>query len=417
MSEAVIALLNNDKLRLKISLNSFHEMAVTAWQNSAIAHALLFNSLFPEYFPLAYELPAIRLDHIKRMTTDFGMIQFAKMSHPDIHSGYTLDDNARALITLCKHYELFGNESDLEYIDKYLQFIKFCLQNTGRFLNYVNEKNEFTHQNHTENLEDSNGRAIWALGYVSSLKSLLPLYLTTAAEILLQKTLPHVEEIHSTRAMAFVIKGLYYQSNYENKKIIETLADRIMNMYLHEKTDQWQWYENYLTYGNSLLPEAMLLAYLSTKNESYKKIAEESFKFLLSKIFVEGKIKVISNNGWLYKDLQATSKIGGEQPIDVAYTIMALELFYKVFKKGRYKEMAKVAFQWFLGNNHLHQIVYNPVTGGCYDGVEEHNVNLNQGAESTLSYIMSRLSLHSIVFNKKNILKLSRRKINSKTWV
>jgi glycosyltransferase involved in cell wall biosynthesis len=417
LSEAVIALLNNDKLRLKISLNSFHEMAVTAWQNSAIAHALLFNSLFPEYFPLAYELPAIRLDHIKRMTTDFGMIQFAKMSHPDIHSGYTLDDNARALITLCKHYELFGNESDLEYIDKYLRFIKFCLQNTGRFLNYVNEKNEFTHQNHTENLEDSNGRAIWALGYVSSLKSLLPLYLTTAAEILLQKTLPHVEEIHSTRAMAFVIKGLYYQNNYENKKIIETLADRIMNMYLHEKTDQWQWYENYLTYGNSLLPEAMLLAYLSTKNENYKKIAEESFEFLLSKIFVEGKIKVISNNGWLYKDLQATSKIGGEQPIDVAYTIMALELFYEVFKKGRYKEMAKVAFQWFLGNNHLHQIVYNPVTGGCYDGVEEHNVNLNQGAESTLSYIMSRLSLHSIVFNKKNILKLSRRKINSKTWV
>ncbi|MFN3639390.1 MAG: hypothetical protein ACK4UK_00585 [Flavobacterium sp.] len=284
-------------------------------------------------------------------------------------------------------------------------------------MNYVNEKKEFTQQNYTENLEDSNGRAIWALGYVSSLKNILPLYLSTAAEILLQKTLPHVEEIHSTRAMAFVIKGLHYQNNHDNKKIIEALADRIMKMYLHEKTDQWQWYENYLTYGNSLLPEAMLLAYLSTKIEGYKKIAEESFEFLLSKTFVDGRIKVISNNGWHYKDIKNTPKIGGEQPIDVAYTVMALELFYEVLKKEKYKEMAKFAFQWFLGNNHLNQIVYNPITGGCYDGVEEHNVNLNQGAESTLSYFLARLCLHSIVSNKKKSLKPSKRKINSKTLV
>lgn len=417
LSEAVIALMNNDRLRAKISLNSFHEMAVTAWQNSAIAHAVLFNKMYPHYFPLDYAVPVIHLDHIKRMTTDFGIIQFAKMSHPDFHSGYTLDDNARALIALCKHYELFQNESDLEYIDMYLRFIKYCLQSTGRFLNYVNEKKEFTQQNYTENLEDSNGRAIWALGYVSSLKNILPLYLSTAAEILLQKTLPHVEEIHSTRAMAFVIKGLHYQNNHDNKKIIEALADRIMKMYLHEKTDQWQWYENYLTYGNSLLPEAMLLAYLSTKIEGYKKIAEESFEFLLSKTFVDGRIKVISNNGWHYKDIKNTPKIGGEQPIDVAYTVMALELFYEVLKKEKYKEMAKVAFQWFLGNNHLSQIVYNPITGGCYDGVEEHNVNLNQGAESTLSYFLARLCLHSIVSNKKKSLKPSKRKINSKTLV
>lgn len=410
LSKAVVNLLDNEALRSKISLNSFHEMAVTAWQNSAILHALLFNKVLPEYFPISYTIPEINMEQIKRMTTDFGMIQFSKLSNPNIHSGYTLDDNARALVAVCKHYEVYQNESDLLYIDLYLRFIKFCLQNNGRFLNYVNENKEFSQQNFTENLEDSNGRAVWALGYASSLKDILPLYLSTAAEILLQKTLPHLEKIHSTRAMAFVIKGLCYQNQFENKKIIETLANRIMKMYQHEKTDQWKWYENYLTYGNSLLPEAMLLAFLSTQNKEYKKMAEESFEFLLSSICIDGKIKVISNNGWHHKNQKTAPKIGGEQPIDVAYTILALELFYEVFKEEKYKEKAKLAFEWFLGNNHLHQIVYNPITGGCYDGVEEYNVNLNQGAESTLSYLMSRISIDTILASKDKKTRMPRRR-------
>jgi hypothetical protein len=102
---------------------------------------------------------------------------------------------------------------------------------------------------------------------------------------------------------------------------------------------------------------------------------------------------VVSNKGWLIKDRNLDKPIGGEQPIDVAYTILALEKFYMEFKNENYKQDAYMAFNWFLGNNHLNQIVYNPCNGGCYDGIEEHNVNLNQGAESTLSYLMARLSV------------------------
>src|SRR5690606_20426740 len=118
-----------------------------------------------------------------------------------------------------------------------------------------------------------------------------------------------------------------------NIYLIKTFANRLMQMYKHEKTEQWHWFENYLTYGNSLLPEAMLCAYISTNNEEYKNIAEESFGFLLSKIFVDRKIKVISNKGWHIKDRVSESVIGGEQPIDVAYTVVALERFYDVFNK------------------------------------------------------------------------------------
>jgi glycosyltransferase involved in cell wall biosynthesis len=396
LSKAVILLLDNEKIRDEISSNSFHRMAATAWQNSAIAHALLFEQLTSKVCQLKYRIPKINLTHVRKMTTDFGIIQFAKISNPDRQSGYTLDDNARALIAVCQHYELFQHTHDLGLIHTYLQFIKHCLQPNNVFLNYVNEEKEFTEQNYTENLDDSNGRAVWALGYLISLKDILPINLSIEAEKLLQRALPHLKKIHSTRAMAFIIKGLHYQDNKENLAIIKTLANQLTQMYKHEKTVDWQWFENYLTYGNSLLSEAMLCAYISTNDEVYKKIAQESFGFLLSKIFADDKIKVISNKGWLIKDKITKNIVGGEQPIDVAYTILALEKFYSVFNKQDYKQKAITAFNWFLGNNHLHQIVYNPCTGGCYDGVEEHNINLNQGAESTISYLMARLAMNKI---------------------
>jgi glycosyltransferase involved in cell wall biosynthesis len=396
LSEAVLSLLYDENLRAEISSNSFHKMASTAWQNSAIAHAILFEKLTKNTLNLNYRIPEINLTHIEKMTTDIGMIQFSKISIPDIHSGYTLDDNARALIAISQHYELVQNPSDLILIHTYLQFIKHCLQPDGLFLNYVNEKREFTEQNYNENLDDSNGRAIWALGYLCSLHLVLPVNFINKAENLLKIALLHVDKIHSTRAMAFIIKGLHYQNKKENIYLIEILANRLVQMYKHEKSAEWHWFENYLTYGNSLLPEAMLSAYLSTNNEVYKHIAKESFDFLLSKIFIDGNIKVISNKGWLVKGNIAETVIGGEQPIDVAYTILALEKFYYEFGTEEFKQKARNAFDWFLGANHLNQIVYNSCTGGCYDGVEEHNINLNQGAESTLSYFMARLSIERL---------------------
>src|SRR5690606_38335635 len=113
-------------------------------------------------------LPEINLDHIKKMTTDFGMLQFSKLSIPDRESGYTLDDNARALMAMCEYFELTKDESALQYISTYLDFIGFCQQDDGTFLNYVNYRRIFTQENQDCNLEDSNGRAIWALGYMIS---------------------------------------------------------------------------------------------------------------------------------------------------------------------------------------------------------------------------------------------------------
>jgi hypothetical protein len=165
----------------------------------------------------------------------------------------------------------------------------------------------------------------------------------------------------------------------------------MVQMYKHESNEQWEWFEEYLTYANSILPEAMLYAWLLTGETIYKDIARSSFDFLLSQIFNENGIEVISNKNWLQK-----GEVAGhfcEQPIDVAYTIMTLSKFYDVFYEEDYRLKMETAFDWFLGNNRLHQIIYNPCTGGCYDGLEETHVNLNQGAESTISYLMARLTL------------------------
>jgi len=408
LSNAVISLLDNEKLRAQISSNSFHKMASTAWQNSAISHGLLFEELIATDFHLRYKVPAFNLKHVKKMTTHFGMIQFAKISTPDLHTGYTLDDNARALIAICQHYALFNDTNDLSLITTYLRYISYCLQPNGTFLNYANEDELFTSANFLENLEDSNGRAIWALGYVASLTTVLPINLTNEAENLLERALPQLDKIHSTRAMAFIIKGLHYQQNPANSDLLQTFANRLVQMYKHEQSEDWHWFESYLTYGNSLVPEALLCAYLTTGNPEYKEIAKESFDFLLSKIIVNGKIKVISNKGWHLKEHTMETPVGGEQPIDVAYTIMALEQFYAVFKIAAYKQQLQQAFNWFLGDNHLHQIVYNPCTGGCYDGVEEFNVNLNQGAESTLSYLLARLSVERVTRAQKKALQFGK---------
>lgn len=395
LAAGVIRLLNDEPLRKKINLNTLRKIAPSAWENSAINHALLFEKTLGRESSLLYSLPVLNLDHLKHSTTDCGLIQFSKINQPDISSGYTLDDNARALIAMGMHFELTGEKSDIDLINIYLDFIGYCLQPDWTFLNYVDKDKQFTPQNQETNLEDSNGRAVWALGYLISLKGLLPGEITSKAEMLLERSLLHTIHMHSTRAMAFAIKGLYYHQkaikSTQKLDLVKILADRLVQMYKHESEKKWEWFEGYLTYANSLMPESMLYAWLMTGEAVYKDIAVKSFGFLLSQTFNENGIAVISNNDWLQKGEEAAQY--GEQPIDVAYTIIALSEFYDVFKDENYRLKMVTAFNWFLGENHMHQIIYNPATGGCYDGLEEFNVNLNQGAESTVSYLIARLTM------------------------
>jgi hypothetical protein len=395
LAGSITRLLNDEALRRGMGTITLQKIVSTSWENSAVAHALLLERIEGENITLNYGLPDVNFHHLNKLTTGFGMIQFSKINQPDLDSGYTLDDNARALIAYCQHYKLTGDEKDVFYINKYSHFIKYCQQVNGSFLNYVDKYNRFTIQNYFSNLDDSNGRALWALGYLTSMRGLLPSEIISDASTIFQKALHHIESINSTRAMAFAVKGLWYRyetyKSVEDLSLLTTLANRLVQMYKHESSPGWQWFEGYLTYANSILPEALLYAWLLTGQNNYRQIARTSFDFLLSNIFNENGIEVISNK----KRFVRGDKAGhfGEQPIDVAYTILTLSKFYDAFGDDAYFQKMGTAFNWFLGQNRLHQIIYNPCTGGCYDGMEENNVNLNEGAESSISYLLARLTI------------------------
>jgi len=395
LADDVIMLLNNEPLRKSIIVNTLQKIISTAWENSAVAHAMLFQKIASDKIKIQYNLPEINFSHLKEMTTDIGLIQFSKVNIPDITTGYTLDDNARALVATCMSFKMESSKDKIDQIRRYLSFIKFCQQPGGDFLNYVDQDKNFTDQNKKVNLDDSNGRALWALGYLLLLKGTLPADIISEAETMMEITFLHVEKIDSPRAMAFAIKGFYYRQkvikSQKNIDIIKLFANQLVALYKNEATEKWEWFESWLTYANSVLPEAMLYTWLITKEPIYKDIAKTSFNFLLEHTFNENGIEVISNKTWLQKGKEAGHF--GEQPIDVAYTIMTLAKFYDVLKDDDYRDKMNIAFNWFLGSNRLHQIIYNPCTGGCYDGLEETHVNLNQGAESTVSYLMARLTI------------------------
>lgn len=398
LARATISLIADKNRRKQMSRNATVYTLASAWENVAIKHARLYQEIIQAQPVLEFDLPAIKLSHLFKMTSRYGILQFSKFSKPDPESGYTLDDNARALIAMIRYYKIFRKEKVIKYMRIYLKFIERCQKPEGNFVNYIDIDNKVHIKNDYVNLEDSNGRAIWALGECMSAGALLPKDLTNKAWKIFKNTEAWLAGFMSPRAAAFAIKGLYLidknQKSSEFILKIDQLASHLITRYDLNRERSWNWFEENMTYANSILPEALLYAYLATGDVAYKKVARESFDFLLSKIFVDGQFRVISNRGWYHKNTQPN--LYGEQPIDVFTTVQSLGLFYQETGRLKYKSFMQKAFNWFLGDNHLNQIIYNPATGGCFDGLEAKNVNINQGAESSICYLLARLLMENL---------------------
>lgn len=397
---AIMRLVENKEERLEMGRSGYALTHETTWENIALKYGCLFAEVTESKEKLSFNFPPIKLDHIKELTTDYGILQFSNFSQPDVSFGYTLDDNARALIDMVMYHEINAEPIVLKLASVYLNFIAGIQREDGRFNNYKDFNGQLTQQNKLVNLEDSNGRALWSLGFLLSHYEKLPLDLVQQAQKVWDKAVVHINEVASPRAIAYTLKGLYYyhlvNQDEEIKKSIIQLADKLLNHYHINSDEDWCWYEDYMTYANNVLPEAMLFSFLATGDLKYKRIALVTFDFLLSHYFMKGEFSVISNRGWFVKGSHKNTY--GEQPIEVVTTIITLHLFYEVTGNVKYKEQLKVAFSWFLGNNHLNQIIYNSENGAAYDGLEDKNVNINQGAESTLCFFKAQL----IMENYKN---------------
>jgi uncharacterized protein YyaL (SSP411 family) len=222
---------------------------------------------------------------------------------------------------------------------------------------------------------------------------------------MIKKALKWSTKLRSLRAIAFTIIGLCYmaqRSQEQNKEItalIKKLADKLANRYEKHVAGQtnpdWLWFEDCLTYSNYKLPEALFLAYQVTKDKRYLEIAKTSIDFLIKVTFENPEyFAPIGQDGWYYRNGQRA--YFDQQPEDTSSAVEALALAHQITKQKIYADKAKISFRWYLGKNHLNQMIYDEATGGCYDGIGRFSINFNQGAESTLSYFLARLAIEKI---------------------
>ncbi len=399
MANAIERVFADQALRSQMQQAAVQKSKPSAWPNVALQYMRLFEKNNPKQKKVKHStLPRYNLNHIKKCTTSIGLLQFCQAEQPLLSSGYTLDDNARALIALIEYYAINPEYGILKNIRIHFGFIERMQLASGRFINYLDFLENPTTQNSNENLDDANGRAIWALGTMASLHQMFdPMYLKKVQQMI-HKSLDMLSKIDSPRAIAFAIKGLAkYSQVVSDPRILElmaTMGKKLEILYISHRKDEHHWFEPKLTYANALLPEALLLVSKITANQNQQAIANQSFTYLLDLLFDGDEFQVISNQTWYEPGQERT--LDGQQPIDVSYTILALSTFYQYTKLKSYLLKMKTAFDWYLGKNSLNQIVYNPVSGGCQDGLEANGVNINQGAESTVTYLMARnrMELH-----------------------
>ena len=398
--DALLTLIEDKQLRKEMTKNAYFYTRYMTWQNVALSYFRLFNQHAKIIPQNNAKLPPINLDYIRSLTDNFGMIQFANHTKPDNHSGYCVDDCARALIGCTEHYEKHKLVSTAKLIDTYLNFLDFNQKTNGRFHNFVSYHK--TYNDITES-NDSFGRAIWALGRTLSSNSLSAKQRSLSLA-LLKNAYKNIPDLESNRSLAFAIIGLSYLHQSKNKDFsdikdkVTLLTDKLvanLKKTVSTQKNGWYWFEDVLTYSNYKLPESLFKAYNVTKNDEYKKIAEKSLQFLMNITFEKPDyFSPIGQDGWYHRN--GKRAYFDQQPEDAASAVEALVCAYKSTNEKDYKYKAELAFKWFLGKNHLNQMVYDEATGGCYDGLGKYSINFNQGAESTLSYFLARLAIERI---------------------
>jgi glycosyltransferase involved in cell wall biosynthesis len=336
-------------------------------------------------------LPPFLLDHVKRMTDDTGIIQHAKFGIPNLKEGYCLDDNARALLMALMAYKQMKLPLALELMPIYLSYIHFMQNEDGTFRNFLSFRRDFLDERGSE---DSFGRAIWSLGYLLG-NAPNDAYYQSAKQIFFD-AVPNFQKLQSVRSIANTIIGTsyYLKSNPHDEAINEVLAllaSKLVNQYKQNKTENWHWFEELLAYDNAILPLSLLHAASILNDEDIYNTATESMKFLSDITLKDGFLSLVGNEKWFVKN--GTSSMYAQQPLDALAMVLMFHQAFHLTKDKAYLNKLYSSFMWFLGENDMRMCLYDFETKGCCDGLESYGVNRNQGAESTLSYLVAHLTM------------------------
>ena len=341
-------------------------------------------------------LPSIKLDHLYRMTDSTGLLQHAVFSVPNYGEGYSTDDNARALIVsvLLEQLGVTALSETSNLASRYLAFLWHAFNPvTGRFRNFFSYEHQWLE---AQGSEDSHGRTLWGLGTVlgrsksPDLRGIAGRLFETAVTASLAFTSP--------RAWAFAALGL--QESLEgcpgdraSLQLMDELSHRLLDAYASNHSTGWRWFEDVLAYSNARLPQALIACGMRSADEPMLAAGLESLDWILTmqRCETKGHFVPIGSQGFHRK--------GGErarfdqQPVEASATVSACLQAFRATADDRWLKEAWSTFNWFLGDNDLQIVLYDSSTGGCRDGLHPDRVNNNQGAESTLSFLMALLEM------------------------
>lgn len=382
----------------------------------ALKHYNAYPGIQNRFNFLPNQLPEIKLDYLKLLTDDVGVIQHTNLGVPARHYGYSTDDVGRALVALTQLIDS-QKKADEQWrlITTYMSFLEHAQTDTGHFHNFMSYKREFLDE---KGSEDTLGRAVYGLGNVVSCPYLSK-NIRTLAHTLLSRSEPEMEKISYPRARAYTMCGLYeilkagvnidefesiFISRRDAVKSIDSLVDRdtfesvfinhanaLVNLYEANHKEDWNWFEPTITYSNAKLSEALLLAYNYTKDRVYRKIGLSTLNFLTEIQWKGDFFDIVGNHGWY--SYSREKPIFDQQPIEAGYLTQAYVSAYEIVRDRKYLELAKYSFEYFLGRNRLKAPMYDYSTGAVYDGLNPDGINCNQGAESVICFLMALGSL------------------------
>jgi hypothetical protein len=334
--------------------------------------------------------------HFINMTDSTGMIQFSDKSRPLPESGYTVDDNARALIVA-----MGMKERERERLIKvYSRFLEEAQDNGGVWWN-LKINGEFSP---VLNSEDCIGRGVLAASFALSCDIAEA---KNSAVRMLKKALPVASRLTSARAMAYLLLGLVnlINNSYDQVHLLpkaREMAGRLINLYEKNRGDDWLWFEDKLTYCNALLPHSLFGFYTISGDRKALKVARDTLKFLTDSLFRRGYLIIVGNRGWWQKESDIPPF--DQQPVDAASIVLACLQAYIATGEAEYVEKAQMAYKWYWGKNINGLPLFNEQTQGCHDALVPEGVNLNQGAEAIISFLMAHQVLNDVMEENRQVL-------------
>ncbi len=409
IATAAIQLLDNEVARHAMRKRAYLYARDTVWDKTAESYMSAFvrarsdRMLVPRiaFADLNAErtldrLPAFKLDHLYRMTDHTGLLQHAVFSVPNYGEGYSSDDNARALIVavLMEELGMTALSESATLASRYLAFLWHAFNPaTGRFRNFLSYERQWLE---TSGSEDSHGRSLWGLGTVLGRSKSADL--RGAAGRLFESALPAILTFRSPRAIAFSVLGLQeylrgFPGDRAAMQTMDDLAHGLLETFTSTHAEGWHWFEDVLAYSNARLPQALIACAVRTSNKVMLAAGLESLEWLMTmqRCDAKGHFVPIGSQGFHHR--------GGEkarfdqQPVEAGATVSACLEAFRATSDPRWLKEAWSAFNWFLGDNDLQIVLYDSSTGGCRDGLHPDRVNENQGAESSLAFLMALLEM------------------------